>query len=137
MNSSTSTNKMMISDSLALQIFSSESKRKMKVQSATDCQFVWKRIDTTFGIVFKEKDIEIRSKRKTSDITKEELIQVLHLSQRQASKILNCSLSTLKRRFYILKEELGLSTWPKSFKEISHLPIFQKMYPMSLNFILN
>ncbi|EFC48387.1 predicted protein [Naegleria gruberi] len=40
-------------------------------------------------------------------ISKQEMIKVLHLPQTQASSILGCSLSTLKRRFYELKEELG------------------------------
>ncbi|EFC41434.1 predicted protein [Naegleria gruberi] len=131
-------NSTMIRDTLTMQIFgSAKSTKKGKIQSASDCQFVWKRVDTNFGVFFLEKDLEFRSKRKTTDISKQELIKVLHLSQRQAAKSLNCTLSTLKRRFYNLKEEFGMSTWPKTFKEISHLPIYQKMYPMSLNFILN
>ena len=65
------------------------------------------------------------------------MLQVLHLSQQQACKALNCSLSTLKRRFYELKDEFGLERWPQYFFEIRHLPIFSKVYPMSFYFLLN
>ena len=65
------------------------------------------------------------------------MLQVLHLSQIQACKQLDCSLSTLKRRFYELKDGFGLERWPQYFFEIRHLPVFAKLYPMSLSFILN
>ena len=70
-------------------------------------------------------------------ITDREVMQVLHLPQIQACKILNCSLSTLKRRFYELKGEFGLERWPNNLLITRHLPIFKKIYPMSLDFILN
>lgn len=46
-----------------------------------------------------------------------------------------CSLSTLKRRFYALKDEIGIETWPQFFKDIRHLKCFSQIYPMSLSFI--
>nr|CAG4710801.1 unnamed protein product [Naegleria fowleri] len=75
-------------------------------------------------------------KRKTL-ISKSELLRVLHLPQTQASTVLKCSLSTLKRRFYELKDELGMEKWPQFYDEIRHLPIFPLVYPMSFQFIFN
>lgn len=75
--------------------------------------------------------------RKRKSIEKSDILKVLHLSQYQASIVLGCSPSTLKRRFGEVKNELGLSRWPYRFYEMRHLPIFPKVYPMSLDFILN
>ena len=100
-------------------------------------QIIWKRIDTPVGSFFKEAPLSNRSKRKTQQISKKEMLQVLHLPQNQASKLLDCSLSTLKRRFYELKDDFGLKSWPQCFAEVRHLPIFRQIYPMSLDFILN
>ncbi|KAG2370686.1 hypothetical protein C9374_014317, partial [Naegleria lovaniensis] len=76
-------------------------------------------------------------RRAVSSITKHEMLQVLHLTQQKASQILGCSLSTVKRRFYELKDEIGLNKWPQDYLELMHLEVFQKIYPMSLHFILN
>jgi len=77
-------------------------------------------------------------KRKCKEnISRQDMLRVLHLSQSMACTQLKCSLSTLKRRFYELKEEFGLEKWPQYYHEIRHLPIFQRIYPMSLKFILN
>ncbi|KAL9645001.1 hypothetical protein ABK040_004494 [Willaertia magna] len=70
-------------------------------------------------------------------VDKEELLRVLHLPQTTASFVLGCSLSTLKRRFYELKDELQMDKWPQFYHEIRHLEIFPYVYPMSLKFILN
>ena len=75
--------------------------------------------------------------KKFGDITTEDILMVLHLSQFQACKVLSCSLSSLKRRFYEVKKGLGLERWPQYFEEIRHLPVFSRIYPMSLTFILN
>ncbi|KAF0974659.1 hypothetical protein FDP41_006133 [Naegleria fowleri] len=81
--------------------------------------------------------INFQHKNSAKHISKYDLIKVLHLSQPQACKVLNCSMSTLKRKFYQMKNELGMDKWPQYFQEVRHLPIFEYMYPMSLNFILN
>jgi len=46
-------------------------------------------------------------------------------------------MSTLKRKFYAIKNELGLQQWPQNFTELRHHPIFPKMYPLSINFVMN
>ncbi|EFC40154.1 predicted protein [Naegleria gruberi] len=97
---------------------------------------VWRK--SSHDSSFHTKIVERRKhERRNKLITRKEMIKVLHLSQNQACKVLNCSLSTLKRRFYQLKDEIGLDRWPQYFKEVRHLPIFNQMYPMSLEFILN
>ncbi|KAG2392123.1 hypothetical protein C9374_012375 [Naegleria lovaniensis] len=80
-----------------------------------------------------------KRKRTCNSITKEELLSVLHLSQTQACQVLGCSVSTVKRRFYDLKDEIGISHWPKDYFELAihNKKVFQKIYPMSLSFILN
>ncbi|KAG2392407.1 hypothetical protein C9374_012659 [Naegleria lovaniensis] len=70
-------------------------------------------------------------------IEKKHMLEVLHMPQTQASAVLKCSLSTLKRRFYALKDEIGIETWPQFFKDIRHLKCFPQIYPMSLSFIMN
>ena len=90
-------------------------------------------------------NIEKKPKKRSSSSTlynkrklsKKELLTVLHLPQTKACVALGCSISTLKRRFYELKVELGLEKWPQYFHEIRHLPIFPDIYPMSMRFILN
>ncbi|EFC39888.1 predicted protein [Naegleria gruberi] len=77
----------------------------------------------------------VASKRKL--IAKYDLLRVLHLPQTLASQVLGCSFSTLKRRFYESKEDLGIEKWPQFYQEVRHLPIFEYIYPMSLTFILN
>ena len=75
--------------------------------------------------------------RKKRIIEKSEMLRVLHLPQTQASVVLGCSISTLKRRFYEMKDDLGISKWPQFYEEIRHLPIFSEVYPLSIEFILN
>ena len=106
---------------------------KSTTHPSNEFSFVLKRV--SIGNKFIEGNK--RKKTKNRIISNKEMIKVLHLSQQQASKQLGCSLSTLKRRFYELKDGLGLNCWPTYFHEIRHLPIFQKIYPMSLQFILN
>ncbi|KAG2394012.1 hypothetical protein C9374_003776 [Naegleria lovaniensis] len=76
-------------------------------------------------------------RRTSSSITKEEMLSVLHLSQHQACQVLGCSLSTVKRRFYDLKNEIGIHKWPKDYFELMDTTLFAKIYPLSLQFILN
>ena len=75
--------------------------------------------------------------KKRNTLAKDNLIKVLHLSQVQACRVLGCSLSTLKRRFGEVKQELGMEKWPSYYDDVRHLPIFPKLYPMSLQFIMN
>ncbi|KAG2378363.1 hypothetical protein C9374_008506 [Naegleria lovaniensis] len=82
----------------------------------------------------------IHSKRprvKPSSISKAEMLRVLRFPQTMACKFIGCSLSTLKRRFYELKQEFGLMRWPQSLYEMKHLEIYPQVNPMSLAFILN
>nr|CAG4715614.1 unnamed protein product [Naegleria fowleri] len=74
-------------------------------------------------------------KRTSSSITKEEMLSVLHLSQHQACQVLGCSLSTVKRRFYDLKNEIGLCKWPKDYFTLIDTKLFAKIYPLSLQSI--
>jgi len=77
------------------------------------------------------------NKNRRRVIQKSEMLRVLHLSQTQASHVLGCSLSTLKRRFYELKDELQLQKWPQFYDEFCNLPIFRHVYPMSVQYITN
>jgi len=36
-----------------------------------------------------------------------------------------------------MKDDLGISKWPQFYEEIRHLPIFSKVYPLSIEYILN
>ncbi|EFC40268.1 predicted protein [Naegleria gruberi] len=106
---------------------------------------IWKVAkDKTIKSTQERKSIKKQKTKVTVDgivrnrmISDREIMQVLHLPQMQACKILNCSLSTLKRRFYELKDGFGLDRWPNNLLVARHLPIFKKIYPMSLDFILN
>ncbi|EFC41433.1 predicted protein [Naegleria gruberi] len=122
-----------IQDDTLMQIFNQTKHNKKKIIKQNEQQFVWKRFNTLFIDYFQEP----KTKRKTSDISKQEILKVLHLTQRQACKQLGCTLSTMKRRFYELKSDLGLKCWPQNYNEICNLPIFPKIYPLSLSFILN
>ena len=70
-------------------------------------------------------------------VTKSDVLRVLHLPQTQASTVLKCSLSTLKRKFYEYKNEFQMEKWPQYLMENKHLPLFPYMYPMCITFILN
>ncbi|EFC40340.1 predicted protein [Naegleria gruberi] len=96
----------------------------------------WRCTSSTFANYIVETN-SFNSVEKKRVISEKEILGVLHLSQQKACKQLNCSLSTLKRRFYELKDGFGLERWPQYFFEIRHLPIFKKIYPMNLQFILN
>ncbi|KAG2392373.1 hypothetical protein C9374_012625 [Naegleria lovaniensis] len=76
-------------------------------------------------------------KRSSQCISLKEMISVLHLTQPQACKVLGCSVSTVKRRFSELKQQIGLSQWPKDYFELEKTELFEKIYPLSLSFILN
>jgi len=87
-----------------------------------------------------KKDIN-RSKqprrRRREIVPKSNLLRVIHLTQTKACHVLGCSMSTLKRRFYELKQDLEMERWPQFFSEINKLKIFPQIYPMSMQFILN
>ncbi|KAF0974666.1 hypothetical protein FDP41_006140 [Naegleria fowleri] len=95
--------------------------------------------DSSFQLHLNNSKQHRVQRRAVSSISKHEMLQVLHLTQQKASQILGCSLSTVKRRFYELKDEIGLNKWPQDFLELMQLSkeVFQKIYPMSLHFILN
>ncbi|EFC38205.1 predicted protein [Naegleria gruberi] len=95
--------------------------------------FNWKKRETKYGTFFSAAPVNSYKRA----ISNEEMIRVLHLSQIQAAKILDCHLSTLKRRFNKTKHSLGLDAWPQNYQSIRHLPIFKEIYPMNLSFILN
>jgi len=92
---------------------------------------------TLFNVFQVSFDKTAKTNNKRKNISKRELLQVLHLPQTQACSLLRCSLSTLKRRFYELKDEFGIDRWPQYMEDIRHLPIFPKIYPLSMTFILN
>nr|CAG4711444.1 unnamed protein product [Naegleria fowleri] len=92
---------------------------------------------TSVSFVSRNGDEPKKTRRAQASITKEEILRVLHLSQTQACNQIGCSLSTLKRRFYELKDDMGLQRWPQFYEEIKDLPIFPQVYPMCLEFILN
>ncbi|KAG2378406.1 hypothetical protein C9374_008549 [Naegleria lovaniensis] len=60
--------------------------------------------------------VNFQHKNAAKHISKHDMIKVLHLSQIQACKILNCSMSTLKRKFYQMKTELGWTSGLNIFK---------------------
>ncbi|EFC42932.1 Hypothetical protein NAEGRDRAFT_80184 [Naegleria gruberi] len=94
--------------------------------------------NSSVSIVKANPTFDVKSfKRSVDSISKDELLRVLHLTQQQASTILGCSVSTIKRRFYGLRNELGLTKWPNNYFEYSHMKLFEEIYPLSLNFILN
>ncbi|KAG2378364.1 hypothetical protein C9374_008507 [Naegleria lovaniensis] len=92
---------------------------------------------TSVSFVSRNGEEQKKTRRAQASITKEEILRVLHLSQTQACNQIGCSLSTLKRRFYELKDDMGLQRWPQFYEEIKDLPIFPQVYPMCLEFILN
>lgn len=53
-------------------------------------------------------------KRLKGEISREEIESCFHMPQHEAAKKLNCSISTIKRRFYEL--DFGLARWPYSAK---------------------
>ena len=75
--------------------------------------------------------------RRSLCIEERDLLRVLHLPQTQACSSLGCSLSTLKRRFYELKDKIGIDKWPQFYNDIRHLEAFPHIYPMSLEFVMN
>ncbi|KAF0978503.1 hypothetical protein FDP41_002323 [Naegleria fowleri] len=84
------------------------------------------------------KDWKLRSRKRSSQcISLKEILSVLHLTQHQACKLLGCSVSTVKRRFSDLKDQIGLTQWPKDYFDLEGSVLFKKIYPLSLNFILN
>ncbi|KAG2381570.1 hypothetical protein C9374_005954 [Naegleria lovaniensis] len=46
------------------------------------------------------------------EIPIDSIIQNLHLPQKEAAKALGVSVSTLKRRFYSVREQIGIEKWP-------------------------
>ena len=112
-----------------------KNKRMMSPQSITK-----KKSKPTYDqvafITYKDRAIEKR-KLERKQIYKNDILRVMHLSQSQACQNLNCSLSTLKRRFCEIKHELGIQQWPQNIHDIRHLPIFHKIYPMTLSFVMN
>jgi len=54
------------------------------------------------------------SQRRSSykEIPVEMIVQYLHLPQKDAAKALKVSVSTLKRRFYSVREQIGIDKWP-------------------------
>ncbi|KAL9649736.1 hypothetical protein ABK040_009551 [Willaertia magna] len=70
-------------------------------------------------------------------IEKAIMLKMLHLSQSSAAYLLNVSMSTLKRRFYDLKEDLQMDRWPQFYEDFANNPNFNYIYPMRIPFILN
>jgi len=117
----------------------SSSTKRDHASITTTCPTCPKPIDSKFEFDFVLQDNELvrASKKLKSLISKEDIVRVLHLPQTQACNVLGCSLSTLKRRFYDVKGDLDIEKWPQCYNDVRHLPIFSRMYPMSLQFILN
>lgn len=78
-----------------------------------------------------------RGKRSVDSITDDEMIRLLHLTQQQACNVLGCSLSTLKRKFYQIKEKIGIDKWPHNYLDYRKYDFFENFYPLSLKYILN
>jgi len=55
-------------------------------------------------------------------IDEEQIRKVFHLTQRQAAASLGVSLSTLKRRFYEMRESLGIDKWPTMANDMGDMP---------------
>ncbi|EFC42930.1 hypothetical protein NAEGRDRAFT_58387 [Naegleria gruberi] len=58
-------------------------------------------------------------------IDEEQIRKVFHLTQRQAAAFLGVSLSTLKRRFYEMRESLGMDKWPTTANGTTTIPATQ------------
>ncbi|EFC37248.1 predicted protein [Naegleria gruberi] len=101
-----------------------------------------KTLHSTTIIQINQNDLNRRLttlKRGADSISKEDILRVLHLNQQQASSRLGCSVSTLKRRFYALRGELGLTKWPNNYIDScqDNTKLFKQIYPLSLDYILN
>ncbi|KAL0478308.1 hypothetical protein AKO1_004338 [Acrasis kona] len=71
-----------------------------------------------------------KKKARKIDITPEQIVECTHLSQNEACKVLNVSLSTLKRRYY----ELGIGKWEqKHAKQVGKV----EENKLDISYILN
>ncbi|EFC41423.1 predicted protein [Naegleria gruberi] len=93
--------------------------------------------DQRVSIVQIDSNVKFTRKRTVENITTDEMIRILHLTQQQACTLLGCSLSTIKRKFYSIRNELGIDKWPHNYLEYRHYSFFDDFYPMSMKFILN
>ncbi|KAL0485877.1 hypothetical protein AKO1_002149 [Acrasis kona] len=72
------------------------------------------------------------SRGKRVNVNKDQILESTHLSQQEASRRLNISLSTLKRRYY----ELDMGKWPSNKSHPDHDTLYRR-YKGDLEFILN
>lgn len=96
----------------AFEPYSSSSRTKRYSFSSYSPQIQSKKTNSDKRSSSEEDDTIIQRRSSFKEIPIQSIVQHLHLSQRDAAKSLGVSVSTLKRRFYSVRDQIGIEKWP-------------------------